>query len=209
MEKGYRYLGFFLPLLYPLTFFGFYRTYFNLYPDFKNVSGAHHFHGAVAFLWITLLIIQPFLISYKKVALHHLLGKASYFLFPVLIFSFLMMMYKQGLELKGLFVPAADMLLLIFFYSLAILNRKNTPIHMRFMIASALVFIDPTVARLIVIPVFGVSAIAFHIIFGIIYAILLALILHDRANNRSYKPYAVALAAFFVYQIGFDLVYFF
>jgi len=98
MEKSYKYLGYFLVLLIPLTFIGFYRTYFSL-------------------------------------------------------------------------------LLLIFFYVLAVINikRKNPQSHMRYMIASALVFIDPTVARML-IPVFGMSDLTwFHIIyevgFHIVYVI--------------------------------------
>ncbi len=209
MEKSYKYLGYFLLILYPLTLVGFHQTYFSLYPTFEGIQITHHIHGAIAFLWISMLVIQPILIQAKKIEMHRRLGKLSYLLFPLLILSFLPMLAIQfkNTGVKSAFVPMADMALLIFFYALAIINRKNIPYHMRYMIASALVFIDPTVARML-IPVFGMSDLNwFHIIFGIIYAILLGLIFYDIANKRNYKPYIVSLLAFLVYQIGFHINY--
>ena len=60
MEKNYKYLGYAMMLLIPLTFIGFYRTYFSLYPDFENLKSVHHFHGAVAGLWIRNLSCPTF-----------------------------------------------------------------------------------------------------------------------------------------------------
>ena len=209
MEKSYKYLGYFLLILYPLTLIAFHKSYFSLYPAFKGIQITHHIHGAIAFLWISMLIIQPILIHTKKTELHRRLGRFSYLLFPLLIFSFLPMLAIQfkNTGIKSALVPMADLVLLILFYTMAIINRKNPPYHMRYMIASALVFVDPTVAR-ILIPVFGMSDLNwFHIIFGIIYTILLSLIFYDKVNNRNYKPYIVTLLAFFVYQIAFHMNY--
>jgi len=208
MEKSYKYLGYFLLILYPLTLVGFYKTYFSLYPTFEGIRITHHIHGAIAFLWISLLIIQPILIYAKRTALHRRLGKFSYVLFPLLILSILPMLANQikNTGVKMAFIPMADVALLILFYTLAIINRRNPPYHMRYMIASALVFINPTVGR--ILPALGVLEVNwFHIIFGISYTILLGLIFYDSANKRNYKPYIVSLLAFLVYQIAFHINY--
>ena len=89
MEKSYRYLGYFFLLFIPLIFFGFYKTYINQFPTFENVKhGYIHVHAAIAILWVALVIVQPFLIVNKKLAWHRKIGKLSYFIFPLLILSF-------------------------------------------------------------------------------------------------------------------------
>jgi hypothetical protein len=74
-------------------------------------------------------------------------------------------------------------------------------------LASALVLLDPTVARFF-IPVYGIEKpMWFHIIFGLIYVILFTLIMFDRAHGRNYKPYVVAICGFLVYEIVFHIIY--
>ena len=88
MGKTYKYLGYFLLLLIPLTFAGFYKTYIGQFPDFEEkIDSFIHFHALIASLWILILIIQPFLILNKKYAAHRTIGKLSYILFPLLILS--------------------------------------------------------------------------------------------------------------------------
>ena len=73
-------------LLIPLTFAGFYKTYFEPFPNFgKNIDIYIHIHAVIASLWIAILIVQPFLIVNKKIALHRSVGKLSYVVFPLLI----------------------------------------------------------------------------------------------------------------------------
>jgi hypothetical protein len=210
MEKTYRYLGHFMLLLIPLIFAGFYKTYIEQIPNFgERINLFIHIHAAIASVWISMLIAQPFLILNKKFALHRTIGKISYFVFPLLILSFIPQILRNINEghLKSAFFPIADSLLLISFYSLAIYNRKTSSRHMRFMIATALVFLGPTVGR--IGPIwFGWSEILTqNIQYGIIYLILLSLIFYDKSNQRKYNPYLVAITCFAVHQAVFYLVF--
>ena len=91
MEKEYRNIGFIFLLFIPLTFLGFYKTYFVLSPEFAgSVDFYTHIHALVASIWITLLITQPLLIRFKNFKLHRFFGKISYFIFFALILSFIL-----------------------------------------------------------------------------------------------------------------------
>ena len=151
MDRTYKYLGYFLLLLIPLTFAGFYKTYFEPFPNFgKNIDIYIHIHAVIASLWIAILIVQPFLIVNKKIALHRSVGKLSYVVFPLLIISFIPRIIKtiNSGDIQFLFFPLADGFLLVTFYVLAIYYKKKTAKHMRYMIASALVLMGPTFGRI-------------------------------------------------------------
>ncbi|MFX0555546.1 hypothetical protein ACOCEA_02040 [Maribacter sp. CXY002] len=151
MEKAYRKLGYFLLLLIPLTFLGFYKTYFVQFPDFEeNITAFIHFHALIASIWILMLIVQPLLIINGKNRLHRKIGKLSYIVFPILILSFVPQMIKiiNSDAPQTLFFPLADSMLLILFYSLAIGNRENASKHMRYIIGTATVFLGPTIGRI-------------------------------------------------------------
>ena len=107
MEKNYKYLGYFLLILIPLTFAGFYKTYIGQFPNFEEkIDSFIHFHAIIASLWILLLIIQPLLILNKKYKVHRTIGKFSFILFPLLILSFIPQMIKimvlPGIELVNI-----------------------------------------------------------------------------------------------------------
>lgn len=207
MEKKYENAGYFMLLLFPLTFAGFYASYFSQVPNFNaNIRLAHHFHGIVATLWLVLLVTQSFLMRYKKVALHRVVGKLSYVVFALLIVSFFPLLRRDDVN----FFALADMTGLVIFYTLGIVHKKEPGKHMRYMIAVALVFIDPALGRL----VFQVASrlghyteAMHHITLVTISLILVALIFFDRANHRNYRPYLVALSFYVVYQITFQVIY--
>jgi len=142
MEKPYKYLAYFLLLLIPLIFAGFYRSYFESFPNFnKSINVYVHLHAFIASVWILMLIVQPFLILKKKYSLHRAIGKASYVVFPLLVLSFIPQIIKiiNTENIENLFFPIGDGTLLIVFYSIAIYYRKTRSKHMRYMIASAII----------------------------------------------------------------------
>ena len=210
MEKKYKYLGYFMLLLIPLIFAGFYKTYIEQIPNFgERINSFIHIHAAIATAWISMLIAQPFLILNKKFALHRTIGKLSYIVFPLLVLSFIPQVLRNINEghVQSAFFPIADCLLLILFYSLAVYNRKKSSRHMRFMIASALVFLGPTVGRIGPIWFGWSELLTQNVMYGIIYAILLSLIIYDKVNGKKYNPYLVAAAGFAVHQSVFYLVF--
>ena len=210
MEKTYKYLGYYLLLLAPLVFAGFYKTYFSPFPNFdKNINGFVHLHAFIASVWILMLIVQPFLILNKKYGLHRTIGKGSYIVFPFLIVSFIPQINKiiNSENIANLFFPLSDATLLILFYSLAIYNKKASAKHMRYMIATSLVFLGPTIGRIGPLLLKWPELFTQNVQYGIIYSILLSLTLYDRKNNRNYFPYLVAIAAFIVHQMVYYVVF--
>jgi len=206
MEKKYRYLGYFMMLLIPLVFLGFYFTYFKSIPSFpENIDIYDHLHAALASAWILLLIVQPLLASRRKYEWHRKLGRFSYILFPLLILSFIpneIQMVREG-RTKELFYPGGDQVVLISLYVLAILNKKHTPAHMRYMIGAALVFLGPTFGRIGYFWL-SLSQVGTQVVqYGIIFTILVALQWYDGAPLKKSAPYRVAMALFLLHAIVF------
>ncbi|MBC2846346.1 hypothetical protein [Winogradskyella flava] len=203
MEKAYRNIGFVFLLFIPLTFLGFYKTYFVLSPEFEGTVDMHtHLHAFIASIWMTLLITQPLLIRFKNFKLHRFFGKISYVVFVALILSFIPQMIKEyG---KNLFPLNAsfDIILLLMFYTLAIKHKNNVAIHMRYMIAITLIFIGPTLGRIIFFLLELEDLGAFHIPYLAVIGILIGLIIWDKKNNRTYSPYVLALIAFIIYLVA-------
>ncbi|MFT5885104.1 MAG: hypothetical protein ACI9IP_001564 [Arcticibacterium sp.] len=187
MEKAYKNLGYFLLILIPLTLLGFHKTYFGQFPNFNKSTNTYiHLHAFIASIWILMLIIQPILIRNKNNTLHKRIGKASYFIFPLLILSFVPQIIRLIISDHSMvvFFPLADSIVLTIFYSLAIYFRKNISKHMRFMIGSASVFLGPTFGR-IGINVLGLSeSVTQNLQYGIIYVIFIALIMLDLKNKK-------------------------
>ena len=210
MEKPYKYLPYFMLLLIPLVFAGFYKTYIGQFPDFsENINSFIHIHALIATVWISMLIAQPFLILNKKIALHRIIGKLSYIVFPLLILSFVpqIMRLSHSEHRENVFYPLADCVLLIVFYSLAIYNKKASSKHMRYMIATAVVFLGPTIGRIGPILLGWSGIFTQNVQYGIIYLILLSLVLYDKTNQKKYTPYLVAIACFVIHQSVFYLVF--
>lgn len=204
MRKESRTIGYGLLLLIPLTLLGFYKTYFGLLWELTaHIPASIHFHSFVASLWILLLIVQPFLVHYKKYRAHRPLGKFSYLLFPVLILTFILMirrLYDKGEEKDALF-PTVNTLLLLIFYVLSIWHKKRPLIHIRYMIATALVFLDPVVGRIVFFWFGGSFLVASSIPYALIDLILLLLIIADKQQKKNYRPYLTAFRIFWVFQI--------
>lgn len=147
-------------LILLIVLWGFHRTYTVFFPSFEGFVFAHHFHGVVMLLWMLALIVQPMLIARRNYRLHRLVGNFSYALAALVILSMFLMgrtTYFRNLGARtendafaeiALSIPA----LMIFgiLYSLAIINRKNTYDHMRYMIGTALLMIGPGLGRLLV-----------------------------------------------------------
>ncbi|MBS1682458.1 MAG: hypothetical protein JST48_12165 [Bacteroidetes bacterium] len=206
MTTSHKNVAFLIIALMLLTLVGFYPTYISKFPTFEDITNVHHFHGAMMMIWFLLLIIQPFLISYKKYKIHRTLGKASYVIAPVVAYSiFLATQHEYYLDttyqtkdesLAGLAWDITSMISFVVCYILAIINRKNTELHMRYMVGTALIIMGPGVMRIIAVyEIFG--DIKFPIValytFIICAGIGVGLIAYDLMKNRPYKPYLVVV----------------
>ena len=199
-------VGFLIITLMLLTLIGFYPTYISKFPSFENVTTVQHFHGVMMMLWFLLLVIQPFLIKYNKLALHRILGKASYAIAPLVMYSiFVASKYEyyrditQGTKEESLAGLALDMTSIIAFgicYILAIINKKITPLHMRYMVGTALIIMAPGIVRIILIyQPFGVINFPTGVLYTFIIClgITLGLLANDLIKRRPYIPYLVVV----------------
>lgn len=210
MERSYRYLGYFLLLLLPLIALAFHQSYGSKFPNFEpGFDPFIHVHAILATLWVAMLISQPFLIANGKIEWHRKIGKLSYGLFPLLILSFVPSWIKT-IELgvyENLFFSVADCVLLLLFYTLAIIHRHTPARHMRYMIAAALVLLGPTIGR-IGPNVLGIDMMVTQTIqYVIILLILLALITYDATNKRPYNPYSIAIVGFGLHAVMYYVIF--
>ena len=210
MEKAYKNLGYFFLMLIPMTFLGFYKTYFIQFPSFEeNITNFIHLHAIIASIWILLLIVQPLLILNRKNKLHRKIGQLSYIIFPILILSFVPQMIRiiHSDNLQFLFFPLADSVLLILFYSLAMYHRRNVFKHMRYIIGTATVFLGPTIGRIGPHIFEWSETLTQNIQYGIIYLILIGLIFYDKRNKKNYRPYLLILTTWVIHLIIFNLIF--
>ncbi len=227
----YHNLGYWFLLLFVLVLAGFYHTYII---DLLDVKPAIiHIHFLLMGLWILMLIAQPFLIKYKKLATHRLLGKVSYVLVPLVLLSAWFLArsgYYREIEqlreaasaglnsmtefeiLKAAAVePAAIIALMIFplFYLLGIRHRKQSSKHARYMLATALILLGPTVDRIVFIN-FGINRLMgsspYFVSMLMIDLILTVLLYIDLKNNRETKTLTYCLLIFVGSQLAFYIL---
>ena len=198
--------GFLIIALMLLTLVGFYPTYISKFPTFENITNVQHFHGAMMMIWFSLLVVQPFLIRYKKYKIHRAIGKASYAIAPIVIFSiFLASKYEyyrditnftKDESLAGLALDITSLIAFGICYILAIINRKNTPLHMRYMVGTALIIMGPGIMRMIAIyEIFGDIGFPTVVLYSYIIcaSIGVGLIVYDLIKTKPYIPYLVAV----------------
>jgi hypothetical protein len=202
MEKAlHNRIGYLFIAILLICILGFYPTYISKFPEFKDFTSAHHFHGLMALLWILMLIVQPFLIRAKKYSLHRQLGKFSYILMPLLIIS-LFFVSKAGYvrniktvaevdALAGLTNGIPDMLNFATLYILAMVYRKNTAYHLRFMASTGIMMIGPGLGRFLIIT-FGIPfPIVILSIILLTTGVGLAWMIVDIRNKKSAFPMGV------------------
>ncbi len=219
MEKGYKNLAFFFGTIVVLTFVGFYKKYFSLAPDFPGLKFIHHFHAVILTTWLTLLIVQPILIVNNKIRIHKAIGKLSYFLVPIAFFSMLLAYHNQYLRfisegqsesfvLAFVFAPATDAIPFVILYLLAIMNKKETPKHMRYMIATGVIIGGPGLARIFMTWLSMDVFMAIQILFLIQLLTFISLIVYDKIKKKTFQinPYTYS---FIIWLIPNVLIMFF
>lgn len=225
-------LGYWFLTLIALVFAGFYTTYFSVL--FQPKPAFIHFHFMLMALWIIMLIAQPFLIKYKKLTLHRTVGKASYVLVPLVLFSAFLMIrqeyYGYIVDLGQEVAPALthteilkqaanEPIALIYFtwftlfYLLAIINRRRSNIHSRYMLATALTLLGPTVDRILGIH-FGVETLlgfipSYLVSFLIIDMVLALLLYSDYKNKKSVRALTTCLLIYLAGQVLYFLTPYF
>ncbi|WP_157638206.1 hypothetical protein [Flexithrix dorotheae] len=175
------------------------KTYLGQFPNFEeNLGVTIHFHFTISVLWISLFIIQPMLIKKQAYQTHKVFGKASYFLFILILISFIPLFSKQLAfnYLPLVILTASDIVGVILFYALSIYNRKKVGFHMRYMIILSLVFAMPAIGR--IFSHWLEFSFIENMTAGLLVEILIlsGLIIKDNLNSKNYFPYALGLTFF-------------
>lgn len=133
----------------------------SFWPSYLSQLGAQsaytHLHALLATVWLLMLIAQPILIRRRRRDYHRALGHVSYGLVPLILVSMILLAHSRIAGITGnAFAPRTYILylqvsLITVFglcYALAVVTRRDMPLHARFMICTGFTLIDPVVIRL-------------------------------------------------------------
>lgn len=197
-------LIYFFTFLLLISIAGFFKTYLVKFPDFDGFTWAHHFHGAVMLTWILMLIVQPIFIRKKRFDLHRIVGKSSYFVFPLLLLSFFLVAraaYLKNIILIGKtealatmgFSGIPDMFYISILYGFGIYFKRKTPYHIRFFACIGLLILGPGLGRFL-LAVCGLPFAAIPIMIGFIALFTLGWMIIDIKHKRAAFPLGVFLS---------------
>lgn len=136
---------------------GFWASYFA---SGEGVPLAFHVHAISSMMWLALLIVQQVAIQRRANELHRWLGRASFVLFPFLIFGFMMIINRAAQRFAlgdspvsvalgpafGVGMATALAAYLTLFY-LALRHRRNVKLHAGYMLATPLIMFESPFSR--------------------------------------------------------------
>ncbi len=197
--------GVWIGALAVLVLAGFWKTYFS---RLGLADAVTHLHAGFMLAWVAMLLVQPWLVRTRRMALHRQVGQFSYGLMPGVLLSALWLSHLRmaaapaemfGLQAMLLYLGTAASLMMALFWGLAIRHRREPALHARYMVATALVMIDPAMARLMLAlmpeglrfnPSWGGYALTF--------AVLAVLMWFERAAPRGRGVFRFVAAVFVV-----------
>jgi uncharacterized membrane protein YozB (DUF420 family) len=167
-------------------------------------------HGISATLWMTVPILQSWLISRNRLKLHRQLGWATLLvLAPILVVSGLHMVQLMVLRyeqthairlLKFTFLDLCAMTLFVAFLVLAVvrIRRNDRDGHARYMAGTVLFALEPALERVFVFYVPGITGFASAFYFALITMelILAVLLFLEWRRSKVRLPFALALGFF-------------
>ena len=190
-------------LLLGIAVLGFWKPYFS---RLGAAQGMAHVHALAKLAWFGMLVAQPLLMRARQLAWHRRIGKASYMVVPLIVASALVLAQMRIRQAPAealpvqqyiLFLGVSASILLATVWSLGIRHRHQPALHARYMAATALTLLDPSLARVMIFWVPAVPPPLYQwISFGLVYAILLLLIFLDRKSPRGRAALWVVLALF-------------
>jgi hypothetical protein len=192
---------------------GFWPSFFS---KLAITDKAHLIHGITATLWMTVPIIQSWLICRRKFSLHRKLGWATLLILaPLLVVSGLHMVQLMVLRyeqthairlLKFTFLDLCAMTLFVTFLVLAVLSirRNDSDAHARYMAGTVLFALEPALERVFVFYVPGVSGFATALYFALVTMelILLVLLFFEWRRRRVRLPFSLALGFFIAMHVS-------
>ena len=203
---------FYFAIAFLVAIGGFWPSFFS---KLSSTDSAHLIHGVTATLWMTIPILQSWLITQKKFRLHRRLGWVTLaVLAPLLVISGLHMVQLMILRyerthairlLKFTFLDLCAMTLFVTFLVLAIvrIRHRDRDGHARYMAGTVLFALEPALERIFVFYVPGVSGFASALYYALITMeiILAVLLFFEWRRHRIRLPFAMALGFFLAMHI--------
>ena len=196
---------------------GLLQNLYYILPLIRRFNNVQHFHGAMMVTWMVFLIVQPLLIRSGKITIHRTIGKLSYVIAPLLIISIFLasrMVYQRPEpilpheeRIAGIALSIPFMFAFAILYSLAIINRKNTYQHMRYMIGTSFLMIGPAVGRALIIYYQNSLQDAVNYSNYLVFAIAGGLMINDIIRKRSYTTFAIVLLIFIIIHLTWNYRY--
>lgn len=191
--------GIWIGALLLLALAGFWPSYVS---HIGMADALTHLHAGLMLAWFGMLFAQPWLVRTRRLALHRQLGKVSYVLVPALVLTCVALSQVRmaavqpqgfGFQCLVLYLGLAASVIFAMFWGLAIRHRHDVALHARYMVGTALVLIDPALARLLatLAPQLGPGVL--WVSYGLLFVILGVLIWRDRGRHGQRA---------FVFQLG-------
>ena len=210
------YIG--LALLIPLTLLAFFKSYSGgVTFSGRPVTLLVHLHTALMVLWLLMLVAQAWLIRSRRFQLHRWLGRSSYALVPIIVIAMLAADHESvnlvpgGITPEGARIEVFAWGQLVAFalcWGLAIRYRKQTHLHLRFMVSTAFAISTAIVFRIILnwfnwLPGMGSLNGVAAANWMVLTLALLALIARDGRTGLKRSPFWVVTVAIGVMHLGF------
>jgi len=201
--------GYYAVGLFVIAVLGFWPTYFSkFFNGTADFNFYFHFHFIMATSWIMLLIVQPILIRKKKLSIHKQVGKFSFVILPLFFVSVVLLKHytlggkiTEGLG-AGLWLQLKDLVIIGTMFTIAMVNKKSMQIHARAMIATGIVFIEPTLGRFIILTVLPEPDfyLGLGITVAIMYGLIISLIILERKQTKGRWVFPLLLVMFMVFH---------
>lgn len=204
MIRDFKYIPLFFLAIIILLPIGFNR-YINQLFGSGSSDTIVHFHTVTMTIWCFLLLLQPILILKRKYQAHRMIGKFTFFFIPILLIAMYLTIglsaeYGVAAETaENMFMPFAHMVIFGTFYLLAMINKSNSNIHIRYIIISSMSLFGPTIGRIDLGFLSDING-GFELLF--IDIVLVAFLLLDLSKKRNIKPFALGLGAYFFVHVG-------
>lgn len=171
---------------------GFYPSYLSQFPRFENSDWQVHFHLLTVLAWFCLLLVQARLAAKGRFEKHRTVGRWSYALVPLIIVGFVLVAhYGQRRNPEPALLGAAifDGGLFLLFYVLAMVNRRNSAYHSRYLLLATVAFMNAPIGR----------AIAPEVSVPLQFLVMLGLLVVAKLRARPWKPFMVGVVAYVVW----------
>ena len=141
-----------LLIMAPIAFWPMYVS-----KSWSGIDRYTHAHALLGTLWVLVLIVQPLLIRLGCRAVHRTVGRTSLFIAFAFVISGLLLTHFRVTRLPAdvfakegiyIYLPLAVALLFGGACGLGFRWRLSAAVHARFMLSTALLLIDPVLARI-------------------------------------------------------------